>query len=124
MISSELVDRLAEARRRLTAEAWNRLAAGVAALPLGPDPPSVQRTTAVLLNRDAAWILSEALLKAVDATWREIGAAMMAVGHLVGDGRPVTEIIWTGPANSRYPVRRIDQVLYYLILGGHLKSGH
>ena len=115
MISSELVDRLAEARRRLPAEAWNRLAAGVAALPLRPDPLSVQQATATLLNRDAAWILSEALLKAVDATWSEIGAAMIAVGHLVGDGRPVTEIIWTGPANSRYPVRRIDQVLYDLI---------
>jgi len=40
---------------------------------------------------------------------------MTAVGHLVGDGRPFTEIIWTGPANSRYPVRRLDQVLYDMI---------
>jgi phosphatidylserine/phosphatidylglycerophosphate/cardiolipin synthase-like enzyme len=27
----------------------------------------------------------------------------------------MTEIIWTGPANNRYPVRRVDQVLYDLI---------
>src|SRR5687768_4090245 len=107
MISSELVDRLAEARRRLPAEAWNRLAAGVAALPSRPDLLSVQQTTATLVNRDAAWLLSEAFLKTADATWSEIGAAMTAIGHLVGDGRPLTEIIWTGPANSRYPVRRL-----------------
>ena len=117
MIPSELVDRLAAARRRLPAETWDRLAAGVATLPSRPDPQSVQETTAAVLNRDAAWILSEALLGAADATWSEIAAAMMAVGHLVGDGRPVTEIIWTGPANNRYPVRRIDQVLYDLIAG-------
>ena len=87
----------------------------LAALPLRPDPLSVQHATAPLLNRDAAWILSETFLEAADATWSEIAAAMVAVGHLVGDSRPLTEIIWTGPANSRFPVRRIDQVLYDLI---------
>ena len=33
----------------------------------------------------------------------------------IGDSAPLTEIIWTGPANNRFPVRRIDQVLYDLI---------
>jgi cardiolipin synthase len=115
MITSDLVDRLAEARRRLPAEAWSSLAADVARLPSGPDPPSVQRATAALLNRDAAWILSEAFLEADSATWSEVAAAMVAVGHLASAGLPVTEIIWTGPANNRFPVRRIDQVLYDLV---------
>jgi hypothetical protein len=34
---------------------------------------------------------------------------------LVGDNTPLTEIIWAGPANTRFPVRRIDQVLYDLV---------
>jgi phosphatidylserine/phosphatidylglycerophosphate/cardiolipin synthase-like enzyme len=37
------------------------------------------------------------------------------VDVLVGDSVTATEIIWTGPANDRFPVRRIDQVLYDLI---------
>ena len=40
---------------------------------------------------------------------------MTAVDCLVGDNAPLTEIIWTGPANNRFPVRRIDQVLYDFI---------
>jgi phosphatidylserine/phosphatidylglycerophosphate/cardiolipin synthase-like enzyme len=45
----------------------------------------------------------------------EIGVAMTTVDCLAGDNAPLTEIIWTGPANGRFPVRRIDQVLYDLI---------
>ncbi len=40
---------------------------------------------------------------------------MVAVDYLVGDNSTLAEIIWTGPANGRFPVRRIDQVLYDLI---------
>src|SRR5207302_1228613 len=47
-----------------------------------------------------------------NSTWAEIAAAMVATDYLVGDSSPLTEIIWTGPANSRFPVRRVDQVLY------------
>ena len=115
MISPELVDRLNEACRGVPRDAWTRLLAELAELRSAPDAASVQRATAGFLNRDAAWILSDAFLKAGTATWAEIAAAMLAVGRMAGDGRPITEIIWTGPANDRYPVRRIDQVLYDLI---------
>jgi phosphatidylserine/phosphatidylglycerophosphate/cardiolipin synthase-like enzyme len=40
---------------------------------------------------------------------------MVAVDYLVGNNSSLAEIIWTGPANGRFPVRRIDQVLYDLI---------
>ena len=36
----------------------------------------------------------------------------MAVDYLVGENTGLMEIIWTGPANGRFPVRRIDQLLY------------
>jgi len=115
MISAELVDRLTEACRGVPRDTWNRLSAELAEFNSIPDAVSVQRATDRLLNRDAAWILSDAFLKAGTATWAEIAAAMLAVGHLSGDGRPITEIIWSGPPNGRYSVRRIDQVLYDLI---------
>jgi phosphatidylserine/phosphatidylglycerophosphate/cardiolipin synthase-like enzyme len=40
---------------------------------------------------------------------------MVAVDHLAGDSSALVEVIWTGPTNTRFPVRRIDQVLYDLI---------
>jgi cardiolipin synthase A/B len=40
---------------------------------------------------------------------------MVAVDCLVDDNAEMTEIIWTGPANARFPVRRIDRVLYDLV---------
>jgi phosphatidylserine/phosphatidylglycerophosphate/cardiolipin synthase-like enzyme len=115
MISAELVDRLNKACRGVPRDVWNRLSTQLAELHSSPDAASIQRATAGLRNRDAAWILSDTFLKAGTATWAEIAAAMVAVGCMAGDGRPATEIIWTGPTNDRYPVRRIDQVLYDLI---------
>lgn len=52
---------------------------------------------------------------AIPAKWSEIAVAMTTVDCLTGDIAPLTEIIWTGPANKRFPVRRIDQVLYDLV---------
>ncbi len=40
---------------------------------------------------------------------------MVAVDQLIGDDRPMTEVIWTGPTNDRSPVRRLDQMLYDLV---------
>ena len=115
MVSQELVAALTEARRRIPADVWRQLSVHLAACAGSPEPLSIQHATAILLNRDAAWILSKAFLERAAATWAEIAAAMVAVDYLVGDSSPLTEIIWTGPANSRFPVRRVDQVLYDLI---------
>jgi cardiolipin synthase len=45
----------------------------------------------------------------------KIACPAPAVDYLMGDNSSLAEIIWTGPANGRFPVRRIDQVLYDLI---------
>lgn len=115
MVSPEHVAALTEARRRMPRHTWQQLAARLAAAPSSIDPASIRQATADLLNRDAAWILAESFEKHAQATWSEIAAAMVAVDVLVGDHASLAEIIWTGPANGRFPVRRIDQVLYDLI---------
>src|SRR5262245_26182155 len=115
MVSRELVAALSDARRRVPDETWQQVAAQLAGWDAKPTSASIPLATARLLNRDAAWILSEAFQRSTDARWSEIAAAMIAVDTLVGDDTPVTEIIWTGPANTRFPVRRIDQVLYDLV---------
>ncbi len=115
MVSKELVAALSDARRRIPGDVWRQLSVRLAACAGSPEPISVQNATGSLLNRDAAWILSTAFQEYAAATWAEIAAIMVAVDCLVGDSKPLTEIIWTGPANSRFPVRRVDQVLYDLI---------
>ena len=115
MLASELVTALAQARRQIPRAIWQQLAARLAKSDSSPNTASILQATADLLNRNAAWLLSEAFEKSLNARWCEIAAAMIAVDCLVGDSTPLTEIIWTGPANNRFPVRRTDQVLYDLV---------
>ena len=115
MLSPEHVAALTEARRRMPRHIWQQLATQLTASTSSIDSASTRQATAELLNRDAAWILSESFEKNPRTSWSEIAAAMVAVDYLVGDNASPTEIIWTGPTNGRFPVRRIDQVLYDLI---------
>ena len=59
--------------------------------------------------------MTSAFTQNTTAPWSAIAVAMMTVDSLVGDSAPLTELIWTGPANNRFPVRRLDQVLYDLV---------
>ena len=115
MVSIEFVAALTEARRRLSHDAWQQLVEHVASLHSSPDADSIQVAMARFVNRDAAWVLSQALQQVEQVAWPEIAAAMVAVDCLAGDGHSTTEVVWTGPASGRFPVRRIDQVLYDLV---------
>jgi phosphatidylserine/phosphatidylglycerophosphate/cardiolipin synthase-like enzyme len=99
----------------MPADVWQQLASQLSAWEGNPTPVSIRQATEDLRNRDAAWILSQAIERSTQARWSEIAAAMTAVDCLVGNNGALTEIIWTGPANDRFPVRRVDQVLYDLI---------
>lgn len=115
MVSRELIAALRQARSKMSGDAWQQVVTQIARSEGSPMPDSIRQTTDGILNPDAAWILSEAFAKSAHATWSDLALAMTTVDVLVGDSTPLTEIIWTGPANDRFPVRRIDQVLYDLI---------
>jgi phosphatidylserine/phosphatidylglycerophosphate/cardiolipin synthase-like enzyme len=53
-----------------------------------------------------------------EMTWREIGLCLQSIGEANGfiTDRSTAEIIWSGPSTEVIPVRRIDQLLYDLIL--------
>jgi len=115
MLSSRAMSALTEARRHFTADVWQRVIERLTAFDAHPNRESIVQVTAGLANPDAAWLLSEVFLSGVDAKWCEIAGAMSAINHLVAEKDPMADFIWTGPANGRFPVRRIDQVLYDLI---------
>ena len=114
MVSPALVSALSEARRRVPREAWRHLSAHLGDTKASPDFDTIREAIAGIVNRDAAWLLSEAFRECANLTWVEIAAAMVTIDCLQAEGVPA-EIIWTGPTNNRFPVRRIDQVLYDLV---------
>lgn len=115
MVSREVVAALKSARAKMSVAAWQQVADQISRSDGSPTPESIRQVTESIVSRDAAWVLTEGLARCRHATWGEIATAMTAVDVLAGDGSPSTEIIWTGPPNDRFPVRRIDQVLYDLI---------
>lgn len=115
MIARELVYSLTQVRRRVPQAQWLQLGNHISLFDGYPDAKSIHDAAIPTINPDALWMLSEAFGKHASASWREIAAAMVAVDFLEGDTFAVDDIIWTGPPNKRFAVRRIDQVLYDLI---------
>ena len=114
MVSPELIGALTNARRGVPHDVWQQLTSRIAAYGSCPDLSSIRTATADLLNRDAAWLLEKAFTKSPNVTWGEIAASMATVDYLSNNQRLI-ELVWTGPSNTRLPVRRIDQIFYDLI---------
>jgi phosphatidylserine/phosphatidylglycerophosphate/cardiolipin synthase-like enzyme len=114
MVSTELIGALTDARRGVLHDVWQQLTSRIAAYSSCPDLSSIRTATADLINRDAAWLLEKAFTKSPNVTWGEIAASMATVDYLSNNQRLI-ELVWTGPSNTRLPVRRIDQIFYDLI---------
>ena len=115
MLSSKTVSALTEARRHCTADVWRQLIERISFSEAYPTRESIAQATAGLANSHTAWLLSEAFLSGLDTKWSQIAGGMLAIDYFIGQNGPIADFIWTGPANGRFPVRRIDQVLYDLI---------
>jgi cardiolipin synthase len=71
------------------------------------------------VNSDLHYLLKNCIqLARHTMTWREIGWCLETAAHFHAKhlSSQSTEIVWTGPSASATPVRRIDQVLYDLVL--------
>jgi phosphatidylserine/phosphatidylglycerophosphate/cardiolipin synthase-like enzyme len=114
MISEDVINQLTESRRRIPSNVWKKITLEFSQNE-NPTPESIATILKVLTNQDALWILNNALKGAGGTSWGQVAGAMMAIDQAVGSSESVIDIIWTGPANGRFPVRRTDQVLYDLI---------
>jgi phosphatidylserine/phosphatidylglycerophosphate/cardiolipin synthase-like enzyme len=113
MLPPELLAALVRVRKIVSKNSWENLMRQLANS--ASDSSLINEATEKVGNRDAAWILSEAVRKYPEVSCQEISAAMSAMDFLWGKEFQAPEIIWSGPANGAFPVRRIDQVLYDLI---------
>ena len=111
----EFVQGLIDARRRMTPELWRTSACHLLAISTLPDAPAIEHAISGISNADAAWALKTAIKADPTLPGMAIGAAMLTVDQMDFAEAQRTELIWTGPGNSRFPIRRIDQVLYDLV---------
>jgi phosphatidylserine/phosphatidylglycerophosphate/cardiolipin synthase-like enzyme len=119
MLPPELLTALARMRKMVSKNSWEQLTGLLATS--GSELSRVHETTDQIGNRDAAWIFSEALKKCPEVSSSEVAAAMSAMDFVLSKEIHEPEIIWSGPVNGTFPVRRIDQVLYDLIANSQRK---
>lgn len=115
MLSSRTMVALGSARRHCPADVWKLLVELLSVSDSYPTRESIAHATVGVANPHTAWLLTEAFLSAKDIKCSQIAGAMAAIDYLVGSNDAMADFIWTGPGNGRFPVRRIDQVLYDLI---------
>ena len=111
----ELIDRLRDIRERVPREVWLALAAGYRITQGVPTPSAVANPAGSLLNPDQSWALRQAFKAGCPASWAEVATAFEVIDAWVSSSPRMIDIVWSGPANGTFPIRRIDQVLYDLL---------
>ena len=103
-MNPELVPALIAARRRMTAEVWRASAKRLSGLASVPEAAAIDDVIAGIPNHDAAWALKSAIACDPQLPGIAIGSAMWTVDQMDFAESPRTELIWTGPGNSRFPI--------------------
>jgi phosphatidylserine/phosphatidylglycerophosphate/cardiolipin synthase-like enzyme len=115
MLSDAFVQSLVQARRRLRKETWQRLVENLANSDATTPLEAVIEPLLQISNKDVGWLLGKAFRSSTAIRRDQLPAVMSVIDSLVSTERISPEIIWSGPSNGLFPVRRIDQVLYDLI---------
>lgn len=111
----EFIEKLRAIRERIPSEVWRALAGAYRAASDEPSETVISYLAASRLNPDQAWALRQALKDYSFSSWGEIATAFEVIDVWVSSSPRFFDIVWTGPANGKFPIRRIDQVLYDLI---------
>lgn len=114
-LSSALIQQLRNLRERVPGAAWLALASKLREATGQPTGKSVADLAASFLNADPAWNLRQLIKDQEFTTWSEVAAILEVTDAWVASSPSNLDIVWTGPANGTFPIRRIDQVLYDLI---------
>ena len=115
MISRDYIQSITKARRMLPKTAWQNILNKITSLSSQTDEISIDQVLSGLSNTDAAWLLRKAFEDKGDLTWQQVTAVLATVEVIYGSPKDDLEILWSGPANGLFPVRRFDQVLYDLV---------
>ena len=111
----EFIDKLRAVRERVPREVWLSLAANYRATTGVPTGTAAANFAGSVLNPDQCWALRQAFKECEFISWTEIAVAFEVVDAWVSSSPKIIDIVWSGPANGTFPIRRIDQVLYDLL---------
>ena len=114
-IPPDLIEKLRVVRERVPRAAWLALAAGYRGKSEVPDGTAAANLADIFLNPDQSWALRQVFRDHVFASWAELATAIEVVDVWVSSSPRLIDIVWSGPANGMFPIRRIDQVLYDLL---------
>ncbi len=111
----EFIDKLRVIRERIPRHVWLSLASGFRVASGETTGTAASNLAGQFLNPDQGWALRQALKDHTFSSWTEIATAFEVIDAWVASSPRVLDIVWSGPANGTFPIRRIDQVLYDLL---------
>lgn len=117
MISRESIDELLLAKNYFSTEQWLGLAEKLVQLHGEDHIVDIHSMCSGAIDSNGLWLFNQCLKKRDSCSWREIAAAMVTIEVLADKLPDRAEVVWTGPENGSFPVRRFEQVLYDLIMG-------
>jgi phosphatidylserine/phosphatidylglycerophosphate/cardiolipin synthase-like enzyme len=111
----EFIDKLRVIRERIPRHVWLSLAESCRIASGEPTGTAASNIAGSFLNPDQSWALRQALKHHIFSSWAEIATAFEVIDAWVSSSPQILDIVWSGPANGTFPIRRIDQVLYDLL---------
>jgi phosphatidylserine/phosphatidylglycerophosphate/cardiolipin synthase-like enzyme len=111
----EFIDKLRVIRERIPRDVWLSLAGGFRGASAEPTGAAASNLAGTFLNPDQAWALRQALKDHSFSSWSEVAIALEVIDAWVSSSPRILDIVWSGPSNGTFPIRRIDQVIYDLL---------
>lgn len=111
----DLISALKELRSRVPRSTWLAIATSARVAAGSPNGKAIADLAGKHLTPDQAWKLRDLVKKSEFDSWTEVAAILEVIDVWASSNSDRVDIVWTGPANGTFPIRRIDQVLYDLI---------
>lgn len=111
----EFIHILRVIRERIPRDAWLALSGGFRVASGEPTGTAASNLAGAFLNPDQSWALRQAFKDHSFSSWAEIATAFEVIDAWASSSPRILDIVWSGPANGTFPIRRIDQVLYDLL---------
>jgi len=111
----EFIEKLRAVRGSVPQDAWLAVA-GKFRLAVGdPTASAAAEFAQTQLHPDPCWALRQAFKEEAIHSWTDLATAFEVVDAWVASSPKTIDIVWSGPANGTFPIRRIDQLLYDLL---------
>ncbi|MCX6876636.1 MAG: DISARM system phospholipase D-like protein DrmC [Verrucomicrobia bacterium] len=114
-LPSALIQNFRNLRDKVPGPVWKLIGLKLRDAPGVATGKALADIAATHLNSDQAWGLSQICKNWTFSSWDEVATLFEVIDAWVSSSPRMIDIVWSGPANGTFPIRRIDQVLYDLL---------